>query len=312
MYRGVYEEIVRRSTEADARERSIEYLVEHLGNFLRKRERVLICFLEHEEGNLSWLMEQAVVRCDAVPVVWAGDLRWKTLLRLAFSHKVSAIIGAPLVVLGLTKLKKHSATPLSIRKVVTAGYPCPDWMIDGIVKGLDWERGGCFALGQTGAVAGFACGRSWGVHLREAEYGVDIVDEAGNPLPEGESGEMVLYPKASPTLRYPMGEYARLVLKTCRCGSSAPRLMDMCPGRTEDKDLAQLRQMLHSWTSILDCRLNKGECGLEMEIVVFPGEKLPKLPSAAKLVIRPWNPEVDEPFWYAPNRKYADWDKETC
>ena len=312
MYRGVYEEIVRRSMEADARERSIEYLAEHLGNFLRKRERVLICFLEHEEGNLSWLMEQAVLRCDAVPVVWAEDRRWKTLLRLAFSHKVSAIIGAPLVVLGLTKLKKNSATPLSIRKVVTAGYPCPAWMIDGIVRGLDCEMGGCFSLGLSGAVAGFACGRSWGVHLREAEYGVDIVDEAGNSLPEGEQGEMVFYPKDRTELRCSMGENARLVHTPCRCGSTAPRLMDMCPGRTEDKDLTELRQMLHSWTSILDCRLNKGECGLEMEIVVFPGEKLPKLPYAAKLVVRPWEPEEDEPFRYIPTRKIADRDEETC
>ncbi len=311
MYRGVYEEIVRRSMEADARERSIEYLVEHLGNFLRKRERVLICFLEHEEGNLSWLVEQAVLRCDAVPVVWAEDRRWKTLLRLAFSHKVSAIIGAPLVVLGLTKLKKQSATPLSIRKVVTAGYPCPAWMIDGIVKGLDCEMGGCFSLGESGAVAGFACGRSWGVHLREAEYGVDIVDETGNLLPPGELGEMVFYPKASPGLRYPTGENARLVRTPCRCGSAAPRLMDICPGKTEEKDLAELRQMLQSWTSILDCRLTRGEYGLEIEIVAFPGEKLPKLPSAAKLVIQPWNPEVDEPFLYAPTLKFAEKHEES-
>lgn len=306
MDRGAYWQIVEKSKEKQAQERSIAYLTEHLSRFLRKRERVLICFLEHEEGNLSWLMEQAVLRCDAIPVVWGPDHRWKTLLRQAFSNKVSAIIGAPLLVLGLTKLKKHSATPLSIRKVITAAYPCPDWMIDGIVKGLDCEAGGCFSLGQSGAVAGFACGRSWGVHVREAEYGVDIVDEDGNSLPDGELGEMVLYPQDCPELRCPMGENARLKRVRCRCGSKAPRLLDMRPGRTEDPDLIALGQQLQSWTSILDCRLNKGEYGLEIEIVAFPGEKLPKLPSAAKLVIRPWDPETDEPFWYVPVLKIAE------
>lgn len=306
MYRGAYWQIVEKSMEPEALERSIAYLTEHLGRFLRKKERVLICFLEHREGNLSWLMEQAVLRCDAVPVIWGTDHRWKTLLQQAFFSRASAVIGPPLVILGLTKLKKYNVTPLPIRKVVTAGYPCPDWMIDGIVKGLDCEAGGCFSLGESGAVAGFACGRSWGIHLRQEEYGVDIVDENGKILPPGELGEMVLYPKAHPEIRYLMGENARLITEVCRCGSDTPRLLDLSSGRSEDPDLAELGQYLHSWTSILDCRLIKGESGLEIEIVCFPGEKLPKLPTAAKLVIHPWNPKNDEPFWYVPTMNVAE------
>lgn len=300
MDHSTYEKIVGRSMEAPVQERSIAYLADHLGRFLRKRERVLICFPEYKKGGLSWLMEQAVLRCGAVPVVWGPDFRWKTLLRMAFSTKASAIIGAPLIVLGLTKLKKAYATPLYVRRVVTAGYPCMDWMIDGIVKGFDCEVGGCFSLGLEGVVAGFACGHSWGVHLWDEEYGADIVDGNGDILPAGEAGEIVLYPKDHPALRCPIGENARLETAPCACGCSAPRLMDFAPGRATDPDLAVLGQYLQSWTSILDCRLNKGECGLEMEIIVFPGEKLPKLPTAAKLVMRPWDPEHDEPFWYVP------------
>ena len=76
--------------------------------------------------------------------------------------------------------------------------------------------------------------------------------------------------------------------------------MDIRPGSAVDPDLAELGQRLQSWTSVLDCRLDKGEYGLEIEMIVFPGEKLPKLPSAAKQVIRPWNPKEDAPFWYMP------------
>lgn len=303
---GAYREIVAMSQEPRSRERSIEYLAEHLGRFLKKRERVLICFLEHEEGNLSWLMEQAVLRCDGVPVVWGPDRRWKTLLRQAFSTKASTIIGPPLVLLGLTKLKKANATPLYIRKVITAGYPCTDWMIEGIVKGFDCEMGGCFTLGTSGVVAGFACGRSWGVHIRDAEYGVDIADKDGRVLPVGEIGEIVLYPKSNPQLRYPMGDNGRLMTQPCKCGCASPRLLDLEPGSNADPDLVALGQKLQCWTSILDCRLSKGEYGLEMELVTFPGEKLPKLPSCAKLVVRPWDPEREEPFPYACEVKIAE------
>lgn len=306
MDRSAYWKIAELAAEPQAQEKTIEYLAEHLQNFLRKRERVLICFQEHKAGNISWLMEQAVRRCEADPVIWGPDHRWKTLLQQAFYSRTTAIIGPPLILLGLAKLKRRSGTPLYIRRCITAGYPCLDWMINGIVRGFDCEMGGCFTMGESGVVAGFACGRSWGVHIRESEYGVDIVDPAGNGLHADQVGEMVLYPKAAPHLRYLMGENARLVTEPCRCGSKAHRLMEMSPGSAVDRDLEEFQQYLHSWTSVLDCRVQRSENGLEIEIVCFAGEKLPKLPPAAMRIVRAWNPKNDEPFWYCPTLKNAE------
>lgn len=282
-----------------SREQTIGYLAQHLRRFLKKREKVLICFFDHEEGGIGWLMEQAVLRCDGVPVIWGPDHRWKTLLQQAFYSRAGTVIGAPLIILGLTKLKKYNNIPLYIRHVVTAGYPCLDWMIDGIRSGLDCDSYGCFGIGTTGIAAGFSCEKSRGVHLRE-ECGVDIMRPDGSLAPDGEEGEMVLYFKERPELRYPLGECGRIESAPCPCGCTGRRLMGMRPGKTEDPALAELGQYLQSWTSVLDCRLRKGECGLELELIVFAGEKLPKLPSAAKQVIRPWDPKHDEPFWYIP------------
>ncbi len=306
MEREVYWKIIDKCTEPAAQERSILYLAEHLGKFLRKGEQVLICFFEHKEGSIGYLMEQAVLRCEAVPVLWGPDRRWQTLLRQAFVNRVSAIIGPPLVILGLSKLKKHQGTPLYIRKVVTTSYPCPDWMIDGIVKGLDCEAGGCYNLGESGIVAGFACGHSWGVHLRDEEYGVEILDIEGEKCPDGQLGEIALYCKEQPSLRYATGDYGRIAPEPCRCGSESPLIQDQAPGLTEDPDLLALRNYLQNWTSVLDCRVQKGESGLEIEMLCFQGEKLPKLPSAAKLVVRPFDPKIDEPFRYMPMQKVAE------
>jgi len=113
-------------------------------------------------------------------------------------------------------------------------------------------------------------------------------------------GEMVLYLKDSPEIAFPTGERARLNTSPCPCGCASPRLMDMNHGSTVDPELARVGRDLMSWTSILDCRLRRGDYGLEMEVVTFPGEKLPKLPAAAKRLVRAWNPEKDEPFFYVP------------
>lgn len=293
--------VVEMAKKPREQEAAIAYLQEHLGQFLRPREHVLICFSSCEKGSLSWLMEQAVLRCNGIPYVWGRDRRWKALLRLAFVSKSTTIIGAPLLVLGLIKLQRAYDTPLYVRKVITAGYPSMQWMIDGIMKGFDCEMGGCYSLGITGVVAGFACGHSWGVHLREDSYGVEIVDRDGKPVPDGQMGEIILYPRKRPELRVATGENARLVREVCECGSKSPRLMDFTPGRTEeDKMIMALGEELQSWTSILDCALRRGAYGLEIELVVFKGEKLPKLPNAAKMIIRDFDPETEKPMPYDP------------
>ena len=302
MDREMYKKLVELCSEPEFREQTITYLAEHLGKFLRPREPVMLAFREHTEGNISWLMEQALLRIDAIPVIWGPDHRWNTLLRQTFSSYSVAVIGSPLVLLGLMKLKKQYNTPLPIRRVVTVGYPCLDWVIDGIVKGLDCEVGGCFSLNESGIVAGFACGRSWGVHVRADYFDVEIVDPQGNALPDGELGDLVLIPKWQPDIRLAVGDIGRIPPEKCRCGSDAKRLLDLQLGSNVDQDLYQLSQYLLNWTSILDCRLEKTESGLDVEIICFPGQKLPKMPSAAKLVIRPFNPKTDEPLWIIPDQ----------
>ncbi len=293
-------------------EDSIAYLTRHLSRFVKQGDKILICFPEHRVGEIGWLMEQAVVRCGAVPVLWGPDHRWKTLLQQAFFTRATTIIGPPLIVLGLSKLKKHNGIPLYIRRAVLSGYPSLPWMIEGIMNGLDCTTEGCFCIHGTGAVTGFSCGDGASIHLREDVYGADIVDKMGNPVADGQMGEIVFYPRECPEMRLSMGEDAILDRTVCACGHGASKLTDIRPGRTEEsEDLYRLGQYLQSWTSVLDCRLNKGAYGLEIEMVVFPGEKLPKLPTSAKLVIHRWDPKHDEPFPYVPSHRIMNFSLES-
>lgn len=300
-----YWEIVKRSQKPEAVEGTIAYLTAHLSRFIREGEQVLICFPYREKGSLSWFMEQAVRRCNAIPVIWSDKL-WKTLLWQAFTNRATAIIGPPLILLGLMKLKQHNETPLYVRRVVIAGYPSPEWLVDGLVKGLDCEVGGCFGLEHSGIVAGFACKHSWGVHVRRDVYGVDVVDEQGIRVADGVDGLMVLYPEDAPELRLPLGDYAAINREKCDCGSESIRLTHMRYGGLMDPELDALAQGLMRWNSILDCHVVKGKYGLEIEIVCFQGEKLPKLPTAAKLRIRSWDPQRDTPLLHVSSLKIPE------
>lgn len=294
MYELAYQRLCDMAKQPQALERSIEYLYRNISPFLKKNERVLICFGSNP-GSFGHIMAQAVLRCEAVPV-FPGDLRWKTLLRECFLKHCTALVGTPLMVLGLSKLAKRMETPLYTRNVILAGYPAAKWMIDGICSGLDCRIWGVFDPSLGSVIAGFSCLEKGMVHLRSDEYGVDILDEKGEPLGEGEYGEIVLYSAADPSVRFPIGDYGRIITKPCPCGCEGIRITDFDTVRKIDTELSQLGAQLHKWTSILDCRLARSEYGLELEIITFPGEKLPKLPSCAKLSIRNWDPETDEPF----------------
>lgn len=296
----IWDRLLADSIQPDAVEQSISYLAEQLGQFLLPKERVLICFQYHEYGNISYLMQQAALRCGAVPLLWDTDFRWIHLLRLAFSSHAGCVIGPPLILLGLAKVAKAMRTPLFIRNAVLAGYPCLEWMREGIESSLDCKTWGCMNLSLEGVVCGFSCTGHNGIHLRQAGYGAQIVDDSGTELEPGQEGQIRVYDLENPELGIIMPDCGVYDPAPCSCGRTTPRITNIRPCYRTDPDLLKLGQTLQSWTSILDCGLRKGSRGLEMEIVYFPGERLPKLPSAAKLVLRPWDPEKDEPFWYFP------------
>lgn len=207
------------------RDRLVEQVAAFLKNIVCPGERVLICLPELYYPQMRVIAERAVRASGAECAIWDGDLRWKTLMKQLFFYRTKTIIAPPMLVIELSKLSKVTGTPLFIRNVIPAGFPCISWMEEGIRRGLDCDV--------------FRC-----------EYLENIP------------------------------EYA-----------------------AADPDLIQIAQELLAWNSILDCNLKKGPCGLEMEIIFFPGEKQPKLPSCAKRILKKWDPDVDSPLWWNPYEK---------
>ena len=304
-----YKKLTALASEPEALERAIEYLTSNLSQFLKERDKVLI-LLPDQKASVGSLMEEAVIRCGAVPQFLGEDNRWLTILKTAFITRCDCIIGQPLTLLGLAKVAKHMGTPLFARNVLIGGYPSKEWMVDGIQHGLDCRVWGCYDPGLSAMIAGFNCSQGH-IHLRHDRYHARIQDDHGNDLPDGESGHVILSPVSDDDLQFDTGDIGRLDHTPCICGSAAPRLMDLSTSNGIHPDLSDLWESLHYWGSILDCKMSNAGYGLELEVVVFPGEKLPKFPSCAKLVIRAWNPEQDEPFPHAYIMKRRLFSRET-
>jgi phenylacetate-CoA ligase len=71
------------------------------------------------------------------------------------------------------------------------------------------------------------CAAQQGGHLHPDLGIVEIVDEAGHPLPPGEAGDVVVTPlqmEGMPLLRFKTGDISFLLTEPCSCGRNTPRL----------------------------------------------------------------------------------------
>ena len=82
-----------------------------------------------------------------------------------------------------------------------------------------------------------ACSQGSGMHLWEDHFVPEVVDpETGEPLPEGEVGELVLTAptkEALPVLRYRTRDLTSLTREPCPCGRTSARISRIV-GRTDD------------------------------------------------------------------------------
>jgi phenylacetate-CoA ligase len=85
-----------------------------------------------------------------------------------------------------------------------------------------------YGMTELGVIA-YPCSRG-SLHIDGSLMFLEIVDTAGNVLPEGQQGEIVvssLSNRAMPLLRYRTGDLGALDLSKCGCGSPAPRLTQL-------------------------------------------------------------------------------------
>ncbi len=91
------------------------------------------------------------------------------------------------------------------------------WGVDAISTYAATEIETCFC----------ECYKKNGCHAHPELAIVEIIDDKGNPVPEGEPGEVVVTPlgvEGLPLIRYRTGDVARLYTSQCSCSWNTPRL----------------------------------------------------------------------------------------
>ena len=290
-----YQKLYELETTPEALEASSQYLANQMKPFLSLLEPVLICFPDEGPASLGAVFKRAVEICGAIAVVWGPDYRWKELLRLAFDSHANTVVGSPQALLGLMKLACATGTPLYVYDVIACGDPFPRWMVNGLKQGLDCMVWGCYAIRSGPLVAGFSCTQEAGIHIREEMF-IPILKQDESIMGQN-WGKLYFAYSREPEIIFDPEAIALVQHQPCSCGCDAPRVQKTISEIEGAADREALIETILTWSSVLDFRFVRTESGMKLELVVFPDEALPEIPSCAHRSIRIWNPETDIPFF---------------
>jgi len=205
---------------SDDQKITLDYFRHGLSPMVAPGDTVLVLLPRGNPGSLGGLLDAALHRLDAHALFADGT---EAILE---RHRPALVIGAPVPVLSLARRASSSG-----------GFPrrallCSDHIPRGIVRFLEVARN-CevfhdWGMTEMGYGGGVDCHAHAGYHLQEGDFLFEIVDpESGVPLPEGESGEVVLTTltrRGMPLIRYRTGDVSRFIPGPCACGSPLKRL----------------------------------------------------------------------------------------
>ncbi len=221
-------------TENDARRLALNEKISFACAGLTARDTVLVavaldrCFI----AGLAYTTGLRELGCAVVRVgASSATLVLETIARM----RPTAIVAVPSFLRHVAEKAREAKFDLkksSVKKAVCIGEPVRDNAFELNASGRAIENAWVAKIYSTYGVTELAnslC--EWdagaGGHLHDEQLHLEILDDAGNTLPDGEIGEITATTfgvEAMPLIRYRTGDCAALFSKKCKCGRTTPRL----------------------------------------------------------------------------------------
>ena len=199
-----------------------------------REDRVLVaaavdrCFM----AGLAYFL--GLTRIGAT-VIRGGSSSAGLLVELIKNCRPSALVGVPSLLLAVgEKLQQEGIEParLGITRLMCIGEPVrnSDFTLAPLGNGLArlWNCPIFGTYASTEMATSFTdCSAGLGGHLHPDLVVLEILDERGEPVPDGTPGEVVATPlgiSGVPLVRFRTGDIAALHSGPCSCGRNTPRL----------------------------------------------------------------------------------------
>jgi phenylacetate-CoA ligase len=187
-----------------------------------------------------WSAHGAAQRLGALAIPGGGlDSRARLeLMRSAGATVLLCTVTYALRLAELARAERVELRELGIRRLIHAGEPGAS--IPSVRSRIEEAWGAaCFDHAGATEVGAFAysCSARDGLHVNEAEFIAEILDPRGEPVADGETGELVLTNLGRagwPVIRYRTGDLVVRGARACSCGRRFLKLPGGVVGRADD------------------------------------------------------------------------------
>jgi phenylacetate-CoA ligase len=221
-------------TEADARRLALNEKISFECAGLTTRDTVLVavaldrCFI----AGLAYTTGLRELGCASIRT---GPSSATLILETIQRVQPTAIIAVPSFLRHVAERAREAGFDLKnspVKKAVCIGEPIRDSAFALNASGRAIENSWGAKVYSTYGVTELAnslceCSAGMGGHLHDQQLHIEILDDAGGAVPNGEIGEVVATTfsvEAMPLIRYRTGDCAAIFREPCACGRATPRL----------------------------------------------------------------------------------------
>ena len=269
-------------------ETTIDFFTHGMSAFVDKGDTVFIMLPGQTPDSTGDLLARALARFGAGAEIYGLVSDPADALDMAIDCDARFLVGFPVQVLAMARLDEYQSLGLDVSGVLLCSDYIPQAAVNDIGRIWDCRVFSHYGTVETGLGGAVECLAVAGAHIRAADLVMEILDDSGNPLPQGEWGEITvttLTRMAMPLIRYRTGDIGRIIPGPCPCGSAIPRL-DKVRGRMSGRlnlpgfsrpAMAELDENLLSLSSVLDFKadLVDNDCHplLEVSLTTLPGKE---------------------------------------
>lgn len=238
----------------------------------------------------------------------------KRQIKFINDFKTTALHAIPSYAIRLAEVFQEEGldpTGTTLKTLVIGAEPHTDEQRRKIERMLGVKAYNSFGMTEmNGPGVAFECTEQNGMHFWEDCYFVEIIDpETGEPVPEGEIGELVLTTldrEMMPLLRYRTRDLTRILPGKCPCGRTHLRI-DRIKGRSDDmfiikgvnifpmqveKILVQFPQLGSNYLITLETVNNQDEMIVEVELSDLSTDNYIELERIRKEITRQLKDEI--------------------
>lgn len=273
-------------TEGDCRH-TVELFMAGLGELVFPGGVTMICFPFSGPHGLGELIAEAIEGLGAKPLKLGAGLSYGEFGQVLREEQPDTFVGMPVQLLSLLRVCGRG----SLKRALVSGDACPDAVMYEAEKLLGSRLFPHYGSREMALGGAICCPAHAGMHLRENHVIAEIVDADGKPLPDGETGELVITTigmEAMPLIRYRTGDHTRFLPGPCPCGSVVRRL-DSLLRLGEAAQIAELDEKLFALPFVADYRAERKNDRLHLEVLTCGGGEFPEL--GAEISARPVRPE---------------------